>query len=90
MTKWENEFGDTFDTEEEARDSISDYITIEDYSVLISLDFRKAFEIILRRCPEEIEDKLSEAEEKFFKDFYYEIGVEDEEDEEDEFVNKHE
>ena len=82
MTKWKNDFGDIFDTEEEARDSISDYITIEDYIVLISLDFRKALEIILRRCPEEINNELSEVEEEFFKDNYYEIGVEDEEDEE--------
>ena len=86
MTKWENEFGDIFDTEEEARDSIPIYMEIEDYRELISLDFEKAFEIILRRCPEEIEDELSEAEEKFFKDVYYEIGVEDEE---DDFVDEH-
>ena len=86
MTKWENDFGDIFDTEEEARDSISNYMEMEDYRELISLDFEKAFEIIFRRCPEEIEDKLSEAEEKFFKDLYYEIGVEDEE---DDFVDEH-
>lgn len=80
MTKWENDFGDIFDTEEEARESISDYITIEDYRELIPLDFRKALEIILRRCSEEIEDELLEAEEKFFKEYYYETAVEDEED----------
>lgn len=80
MTKWENDFGDIFDTEEEARDSIFNYMTIEDYAALIPLDFfEKALGIILRRCPEEIEDELLEAEEQFFKDSYYEIEVEDEE-----------
>lgn len=83
MTKWENDFGDIFDIEEEARDSIFNYMTIEDYIKLIPLDFEKALGIILRRCPEEIEDELSGAEEKFFEDFYYKIKVEDEEDNED-------
>ena len=55
-----------------------EYIEIEDYADRIDMLNSDLLEIILRKCPEEIESKLLDAEELFFKENYYEVEGEQE------------
>ena len=75
---WESNFGGYYETEDQARDSIHEYIEIEDYADRIDMLNSDLLEIILRKCPEEIESKLLDAEELFFKENYYEVEGEQE------------
>ena len=84
MSHWENEFGDVFETREDAFEDVSE--KMDDTDLACSLESIIGFKTLLDWAVtqdgfwEHFCDEVSEAELEFFSDNYYE--VEDEEEDE--------
>ena len=79
--EWENDFGERFDSEEEARDNARKAMRFRDYNFWMTLRYEDLLKIVLAKCPDAISDALKETEDRYFK-FYYREVCEDEEEEE--------
>lgn len=85
-TIWENEFGEQFETEEEARDAMYDNMELADYieGLADKIDLRSLLEWCWQNTDnkfiEDFEDKIYEVEDDFFNENYHEVEVEDEDD----------
>lgn len=85
-TIWENDFGEQFDTMEEARDAMYDNMELTDYieGLADKIDIRSLLEWCWfhtdNKFIEDFEDKIYEVEDDFFNENYHEVEVEDEED----------
>lgn len=78
---WESDFGDIFNTEEEARNNALKAMQLSDYCFWLALRYEDLLKIILAKCPDAISDALRKAEDRYF-DFYYSEVCEEDEDEE--------
>lgn len=92
MTKiWESDFGEVFDSEEEARDNAWENIEEADFENWL-LEHRTAVDIYAKAervrgsmtCCELFEEEWSEAVDSFFNEYYHVREIEDEDEEEDE------
>lgn len=85
-TIWENEFGEQFETEEEARENAFDTMALGEYIDRLAKKIDKSQ--LLEWCwqqthgkfIDDFNDEIAEVEDDFFRDNYYEVEVEDEED----------
>lgn len=75
---WENDFGNLYETEEEARDAAREKMDLQDYLDYGSFSIVAMYRIIMKHCPDELYDVLSEAEERYFEDFYHEVEEDEE------------
>lgn len=80
--KWENDFGELFESEEEARNNALEAMELDDYCDFLPLGRKELLEIVLNRCPHLISDALEKAEDVYFNFYYREVYDEDEEEEE--------
>ena len=80
--KWVNDFGEYFDSEDEARNDALDAMRLDDYCFLLPLDRKELIKIILERCPHLISNALDKAEERYFNLYYREDYNNEEEEEE--------
>lgn len=91
---WENEFGEQFDTYEEARENVYEHMELNDYFERMAAQFIDS-ETLLRTIYIRIDNLLDEgyrfnfwdlfedeshtAEEQYFNDNYYEVEPEEDE-----------
>lgn len=72
---WENEYGEVFETEEDARDSVGEYMDIDDYCEYMGyhMTFDELFHKVvgLNGFWDALEDELSTAESVYFNDHYH-------------------
>lgn len=80
--RWENDFGELFESEEEARNNALEAMELDDYCDFLPLGRKELLEIVLNRCPHLISDALEKAEDVYFNFYYREVYDEDEEEEE--------
>lgn len=93
MTIWKNDFGEQFDTFDEARENVFENMRLDDYFERMAAQFTDSEELlrtIYNRIHgrlnkgsrfdfwELFEDESYTAEEQFFNDNYYEIETEEE------------
>ena len=94
---WENEFGEQFDTYDEARENVYEHMELDDYFERMAAQFNDP-EALMSTIYNRIDARLSQghpfnfwdlfedesyvAEEQFFNDNYYEVEPEDEEEDE--------
>lgn len=84
MSHWENEFGDEFETREEALESVTE--RMDDRDLTCALEYSIGFSVLLDWAMQQdgfwdhFCDEIEQAEMEFFSDNYYE--VEDEEEDE--------
>ena len=87
-TIWENDFGEEFETQEEARENVYERMELDDYLTRISdiIDVDKLLRWAWGKADffETFDEEVLDAERRFFEDNYHECVVEDEEKEEDE------
>ena len=87
MAHWENYFGTTFETEEDAREDAElsqEWNDIEEYFQM-NVSYHKLFEFACEHYEDffnRFEDELLESTEEFFRGNYYEVTDEEEEEEE--------
>jgi hypothetical protein len=74
---WENDFGATFETEEDARDSIVEYMGIDDYCEYMGnqMTFEDLFHKVMTLPGfwERVEDEYCAAENDYFNDYYHKV-----------------
>lgn len=79
---WENDWGEEFDTEEEARENIHEHMDRDDYKwrlgYIISCDKLLAWAMEQDAFYERFQEEISRAEGEFFEDNYHEVEEEDE------------
>lgn len=79
---WENDWGETFDTEEEARENVYEHMKRDDYEwqleYIISHDKLLAWAMEQDAFYERFQEEISKAEAEFFDEFYHEVEEEDE------------
>ena len=86
MAHWENYFGGSFETEEDAREDAElsqEWDDIEEFFQM-NVDYHKLFEFAREHYEDffnRFEDELLESTEEFFRDNYYEVTGEEEEEE---------
>ena len=71
--KWKNDFGELFDSEEEARNNALKTMRFGDYSFWFTLKYEELLKIVLAKCPETISDALRETEDRYFNFYYREV-----------------
>lgn len=79
--RWENDFGEYFESEDEARNNSLQAMGFDDYCDFLPLGRKELLEIILERCPHLISNALEKAENMYFNVYYREVCEEDEEEE---------
>jgi hypothetical protein len=75
---WENDWGETFDTEEEARENVQQHMEREDYELqleyIISHSKLLAWAMEQDAFYERFEEEISKAEAEFFDENYHEVA----------------
>lgn len=85
-TIWENEFGEQFETEEEAREDVYESMELQDYinGLAEKIDKSQLLEWCWQQTKgkfiDDFNDEIAEVEDDFFRENYYEVEVENEED----------
>ena len=74
---WENDFGETFDTEEEARENVWEHMEREDYEdeleYIINHSKLLSWAMDQDAFYERFQEEISKAEAEFFDEYYHEI-----------------
>ena len=77
---WENEWGEKFDTEEEARENVWERMECEDYEWrledIISYSQLLMWAMKQDAFYERFQDDISKVEAEFFDDYYYKVEEE--------------
>lgn len=85
-TVWENDFGEEFETEEEAHDNLYERMELDDYLTRIGdrVDVQKLLRWAWRQGGfyEAFYDEIVAAEDSFFEENYREVQAEDNEEDE--------
>lgn len=88
MTIWENDYGEQFEDFDDAWESVSENMTVDDYLQYMEdhVDVRKLLQWAWKQAGfvDDWYAMLDDAETQYFKDNYHKIEVEDENDEEEE------
>lgn len=78
---WESEWGDTFDSEEEAYEDCLSRMTIEDYAdeMIFHLSYDDLLQWAMKQEGfwEQFENTMKEIREEFFRNYYSEVEDED-------------
>jgi hypothetical protein len=81
MAMWQNEWGDTFETEEEARDNVIEQMDWDDFKEYMqySINWNDLFEWARKQEGffEEFENQFCDAENEFFEQYYSMIDNEE-------------
>ena len=81
-TIWESDFGEQFDTIEEAHDAVYEKMELSDYieGLADKIDIKTLIEWCWHnpKFIDDFEDQICEVEDDYFNEHYYEIEVEDE------------
>ena len=58
--------GTIYETEDEAKEALREMMDIGDYLDWGDFSYGKLIDLVLKHCPDEIYDEITEAEEKYF------------------------
>ena len=70
--------GTIYEDEDDAREAAREMMGMEDYLEYGDFSLWKLLELVLKHCPDEIYDEITEAEEEYFISRFYKIEEEEE------------
>lgn len=69
--------GTIYEDEDRVREVVKKEMDLNDYLEYGNFSYEKLIELVLKHCPDEIFDEITEAEENYFNNRFYEIEEEE-------------